>query len=273
MQIKRDDIIKYGVEHKASADKIDQVLKKYGYAPYNPLIEKESWAHASKRILPSLKEVGRDAITFGGEVIKPIGDIINKNKTISEIVNDPTIKKALAGAAIGGGIGSKVGAIGTLGGALLGGAIGGLGPEGFANANLSVYNTNVKNLLSGKTNWKDVVQGAQHNPAYATIDILSAGGAKALGNKIKGIGDALPQDAPLWARQIFPNKDIRDLNRRLSDSLGSAKAKTGKNYEAYGILEADRNIPREELVIHIRTGKSNLNLQFNSLYQNFPVAT
>lgn len=265
----RNRIIKYGVDNNYSAVSIDHALKKRGLGEYNPLTSGYNWSKALSRTPENAIEFGKDALTFGGMLIKPAMDtvdalvsskpgskIASASRVINKYANDPTVKRALAGAGAGAAIGSSINKLGAIPGALVGGILAANGPKEFVNAQLAPYNTSVDKF--NKTDWRDVVQGAQLNPVYTGLDFATLGGGKLIGGISKTAGNMIPNTAPEFVRQLLPSKEIRDLNRSLTSELGNAKAKSGKNYDAYGVLESTIGIDRTELAKHIMTGKSNL---------------
>lgn len=267
----RERIIKYGVDNNYSSKTIDKVLAQKGLAPYNPLTSKYNWQRALERLPENAKEFGKDALTFGGMMVKPAMDVVDafssaplnkKKQAVVDVINsykkDPNVQNAIKGALIGGGIGRFIGPVGTVPGALVGGIVGGMGKDNFINAQLSPYNLSINKINNKEADWRDVVTGAQSNPVYAGVDLLSAGGGKLIGGVSKNVADAIPRSAPEIVRQLLPNKEVRQINRSLSTELGNTKTNIGKDYNAYSILEGTTNIDRAEIARHIMTGTSKL---------------
>lgn len=254
----RSKIIETGLKNGNSAHAIERTLSSHNLGGYNPLATKEYYKYLGSRVWPNAKEVARDAITLGGQMIKPFADIVDKNKTIKQVLSDKGIQNTLKGAVAGGAIGSKIGPLGATGGALIGGLIGNQGIKNFTNSLLGTYNLSTENFTGKGIDPRDIAQGIAKNPVYAAGDFLTLGGGKIFKGGINKIGDTIPKDAPVFIRQILPNTEQRALNRRITEGVGNARTKTGKNYNAFTILEGNRNINRGEVARHIITGESSL---------------
>lgn len=268
----RDKIIKLGVDNNFKASTIDKVLKDYGIKEkYNPLTSPYNWKHMATRLPENAIEFGKDALTFGGMVAKPFmdiadtlysakfGDKLNSAKQVANReFNTPTMKRILAGAGAGAVVGSNINKVGAIPGAIIGGAMAYKGPEAFGDAMVAPYNTTARKAFGFKEDWRNIVQGAQNNPIYSGVDVLSAGGGKLIGGVTHNVGNVIPKDAPLFIRQLIPNSEVRKINRNISDTLVKSKSDVQKNYNAYGVLESTPNIDRVELARHIIEGRSKL---------------
>lgn len=266
----RNRIIKYGVDNNILPADINKALAKKKLAPYNPLTHLPNYQQMGERFWQQGKEFGRDLGTFGGMVIKPIvsaGDKVYKapmgkkvetlKQETKKIVNNPTIQRIAKGAGAGALVGNIVPGIGALPGAFLGGVVAGVGPKETVNSILKTYNTDIDKLKAGKTKLEDVVQGVQRNPLYATMDLFPVG-AKAVKGGINKIGKAVPKDAPIALQQVLPSKELRQVNRDITEALGASRVKSSNLYNAYSALEALPNTNKEQLVNYIRTGKGKL---------------
>lgn len=277
MAFTRDEIIKYGVDRGYNASTINKVLHSNGHGDYNPFTSGYNILHTIKETPKSLINLGKDALTFGGMVAKPVLDIVDSSITapigekintlksgVTNLVSTPTFQNMVKGAGAGLVAGKVIPKVGPIAGMLTGGVVGAFGPKQTSDSMLSTYGLNTDKVVdmykngATKEQLLDIAQRGMYDPAYAGLDFLSLGGAKALGNLGKLAGNSMPANAPMWIQQIIPSKEVRDLNRYIQNSTATAKASVGKNYNAYGILESKPNVDRAELVRHITTGTSKL---------------
>lgn len=272
---KREDIIDYGRIHNKKVDEINSVLKRKGMELYNPLTYGRGYAEMPRQFMSNMGEFGKALQTVGGAAIKgtarTIDDVYRAKggkakldvakQNISKL-NNPALKRFAAGAAIGGAaLGVPSGGSLAIPGALAGGMIGMMGPKGLANTILSPYNVTVEDVKNKKVNPLDIVQGIQRHPFDATLDIGSLGGAKAGKALLQAGGNVAGSVAKKTgisaARQLFPDKEMREFNRYMTDTLGSSRVKSAELYRAYNTMEAMPLANRMEIVNNIRanTGK------------------
>ena len=270
----KDKIVSYGINTGYKGSDINKVLNEYGYSNYNPLTAKANWENLLPNLAQGAKEFARDMRTMGGVVVQPFVDVANtptarrkevaKQKFAEAIKNDALRRTAL-GAGVGATVGSKLGLLGTAGGLITGGLVGLLGPKGVANAALQTYDTSTEDIgqaMRGKKSWgdvaADVTQGAMRNPLYSGLDVLSLGGAKALGKAGRAVGNAVPADAPMWAHQLFQSSAMRDFNRAATNAIQNSKARTSQYVEPLEKLNATLNIDNLELAKNLILNEGNL---------------
>ena len=266
--IAKDRLIDYGINNGFKGSEINQALKSQGYDNYNPLTAKANWENLLPNIARNAKEFARDMRTIGGVVVQPFTDVVNApedqklsaaKKSFINAINNDKLRRTAIGAGTGAAVGSVIPIIGTAGGAITGGLLGLLGPEGLANAWLQPYEVTTKDVLSGRQGTlTDALQGAMRNPLYSGIDVLSMGGAKALGGAGRLAGKAVPSNAPIAIQQLIPSPGMRDLSRTATNAFQYAKAKNSALLEPLEKLESTIGLDKEAIVKYIRTNEGNL---------------
>ena len=264
----RDTIIQQGIKGGYKVATINKVLRENNQQEYNPLTYGKNYQNLYPNLIKNLGDISKDITTMGGVVLQPFIDVARapegqrvnalKKKFVQAVESEP-LRRTFKSAAIGAGVGSIFPAIGTAGGAITGGLIGMMGsPKNLADAMLSTYNTNWDELSSGRTDWRDVAQGALNNPLYTGVDILSAGGGKALQGAAKSVGSHVSKNSPMWMQTILPSKELRDFNRGITESLVSSRAKRADVYNAYNQLNSSIGGNRIEMVKDILTNEGKL---------------
>ena len=264
----RDTIIQQGIQGGYKVSTINKVLRDNNQAEYNPLTYGKNYLDIPKNLGRNAGEFARDARTISGMIVSPLMEVSKapkgqrakalQDKFINAIYSEP-MRKTFTGMAIGAGTGSVIPGIGTIPGAIAGSVTGLVGgPKNLANAVLSTYNTNVDNVLGLRTDLRDVAQGAFNNPLYSGIDILSVGGAKAIGAGAKKLTRGLPDNSPQFLRQLLPNEEQRKFNRALTEAKVASRAQSQDIFKAYRTLDTMPNANRLELVKEITMGNGNL---------------
>ena len=270
----KNRIIEYGINSGYKGSEINNVLNAKGYTNYNPLLVKTNWEQMLPNLAKGAKEFARDMSTMGGAMIKPFIDVTKTpegqrmeaaKKRFSEAINNDALRRTAMGAGIGAGVGSVVGPIGTLGGAFTGGLVGLLGAKGLANAYLQPYETSTKDIgqaIQGNKSWSDlatdILQGGMRNPFYSGVDLLSAGGAKALGGIGRAAGRAIPADAPMWIQEVIQSPGLRDFSRAGTNAIQSVKAKNVELIQPLEKLKATLGVDDEQLARFIIANETNL---------------
>lgn len=231
-------------------------------------------------IIKDLKDMGRDAYTFGGTVargaINQYHDISREAQkkgtkravmeAFAKATNNPTVRRAVKGAVAGGVAGSVIPMLGTIPGAIAGGMAGVMGGKNFINANLSPYHLTVDELrkLPPSEIISRVKQGAYERPVTATIDALSLGGGKLLAPTAKGIGESLG---------IVPTQTEKALFRDITEELGRQKMASSKATKSVSALYTKPMANRVGLTKYITTNhKGNLNPEEIKLGNNIKKA-
>lgn len=270
----KNNLVNYGINAGYKGSEINKVLNTAGYTNYNPLTAKANLENLLPNVAKGAKEFARDMRTMGGIVIQPFVDVQTakpgdklakaKESFINAINNEP-LRRTAVGAGVGALAGSKLGAIGSAGGAITGGLIGLLGPKGLTNSLLQPYETSTQDIgqaIQHNKTWgniaADVLQGGMRNPFYSGIDILSAGGAKALGGAGRVLGRAIPNDAPMVVQQLFQSPGARDFNRSLTNSIQFSRAKNAELLEPLERLNSTLGIDNEKVVQFLRQNKGEL---------------
>lgn len=264
----KQNIINSMLNEGAKVSDINEALRARNLGTYNPLFNIENYANIGKALTSEAKDIGEGFSSFGGMLMNnainytrdlnklPVQDRITKAfRDAVSATQSPTVRKAIAGAGAGALAGSRFGPLGTIPGAIAGGMIGAVGPEEYMNAIMSPYNTTVKDITSRKANVLDVVQGAFDHPISATIDALSLGGARQLKNLIDNIN--LPSTAPSILRKISPDKQQREVNRQITESIVSSRNTTNKSYRALDALESAPLANQKKIVEYITLNKDN----------------
>ena len=270
----KNSLIEYGVNAGYKGSDINIGLKNAGYSSYNPLTAKANWENMLPNLAKNAKEFVSGMRTIGGTVIQPFIDVAKtptggKMEAAKErflnAINDDRLRRTAVGALAGAGVGSKLGAIGTIGGTLTGGLIGLLGPSGLANAYLQSYDTSTKDIgqtIEGKKSLgdlaTDILQGGMRNPLFAGIDTLSIGGAKALGNIGRIAGRTIPADAPMFVQEIIQSPELREFSRAGTNALQLAKARNSELVYPLEKLKSTLGIDDEQLARFIVANESNL---------------
>ena len=267
-QFTKQDIIKAGIEEGASYKKIGDVLQSQGYSrDYNPLTTVANYQQLGKNLVQNATDMARDLRTYGGMIASPLVDISRaayeapKGKKLNAVgkafvkaVNDDTNRKLYTGTAAGALAGAFIPKIGPVGGAMLGSGLSTVGPKGLVDAILSSYDTSLEDIKSGKTKWQDIAQGAFRNPLYATLDT-----APATGRVVSKAASNIPEVMPNALRQLVPNKQSREFNRALTQSLVGSKSRAADVYQGYLKLDNMPLADRVEMYKYITTNKGNLN--------------
>lgn len=270
----KSDLVNYGINAGYKGSDINKVLNTAGYTNYNPLTSRANWENLLPNIAKGAKEFASNMGTMGGAMVQPFIDIYGTPKgqrmeaakqRFANAINDDKFRRTALGAIAGAGVGSRVGAIGTIGGLLTGGLIGLLGPSGLANAYLQSYDTSTKDIgkvIEGKKSLgdlaTDIVQGGLRNPFYSGVDLLTLGGAKALGNTGRAIGNKIPADAPLFIQELFPGTQLREFSRAGTNALQAVKARNVELLEPIEQLKSSLKMDDEQLARFIIENESNL---------------
>ena len=274
-QFTKQDIIKAGIEEGASYKKIGDVLQTQGYSrDYNPLTTAANYQQLGKNLVQNATDMARDLRTYGGMMVSPLVDISRaayeapKGKKLNAVgkafikaVNDDTNRKLYGGTAVGAIAGSFIPKVGPVGGAMLGSGLATAGPKGLANAILSSYDTSLEDIteaIKGRKSKKevlaDIAQGAFRNPLYATLDT-----APVTGRVVSKVANNIPEVMPSAIRQLVPNKQSREFNRALTQSLVGTKSRAADVYQGYLKLDNMPLADRVEMYKYITTNKGNLN--------------
>lgn len=267
-QFTKQDIIKAGIEEGVSYKKIGDVLQSQGYSrDYNPLTTAANYQQLGKNLVQNATDMARDLRTYGGMIVSPLVDISRaayeapKGKKLNAVgkafvkaVNDDTNRKLYSGTAAGAITGSFIPRVGPVGGAMLGSGLATSGTKGLVDAILSSYDTSLEDIKSGKTKWQDIAQGAFRNPLYATLDT-----APATGRVVSKVANNIPEVMPSALRQLIPNKQSREFNRALTQSLVGSKSRATDVYQGYLKLDNMPLADRVEMYKYITTNKGNLN--------------
>jgi hypothetical protein len=270
----KDQIINYGIKAGYKGSDINKVLNAAGYSNYNPLTAQTNWENLPANLKKGAKEFARDMRTMGGVIAQPFvdvrdakpGDKLAKAKeSFIKAVNNDALRRTAIGAGTGAVVGSALPIIGTAGGAITGGLVGLLGPKNLANSFLQTYETSVDDINKVRQGKKsasdlatDILQGAMRNPVYSGLDVLSAGGAKTLGNIGRGIGKAIPNTAPIAVQQMFQTPGVREFNRSLTNATQFSKARNAELLEPIERLESTVGVNNEKLVKFIRENEGAL---------------
>ena len=264
----KSNLVDYGINAGYKGSEINKVLNSQGYSNYNPLTAKANWQNLGANLMRNAQEFGRDMRTMGGVVLQPFTDVIDApqggkmeaaKKSFINAINNDNLRRTAIGALSGGAIGSKVGPIGAAGGAITGGLLGLLGPKNLADAFLQPYETSLQDIKSGKEGLgTDILQGAMRNPLYSGLDVLSLGGAKAIGGAGRAIGNAIPSNAPMFIQQLVPSAGMRDLSRTATNMMEYAKARNTELLEPLEKLESMAGLDKEAIVKNILTNEGNL---------------
>lgn len=216
-------------------------------------------------IIRNASEIGRDLGTFGGylgrEGVKQYNALASDIKNLggkqavlnafNKAINNPSVRKATSGAIAGGTIGSAIPILGTIPGAIMGGTVGLVGGKDFIDANIAPYNLSV-DYLKSKPNPLDVISrvssGAYENPITATIDVLSLGGAKAIGSAVYKYANK-------------PGKTLRtvgekELFRDITEGLNKSKVDINKYYAPINQLKSQPLTNRTALTRYITLNDS-----------------
>lgn len=265
-------LVDYGINNGYTGSEINEALNKAGYDKYNPLRAKANWENLLPNISKGAKEFYRDMRTIGGIVAQPFMDVrdakpgtkkeVAKQKFM-EAINNDRIQRMGAGAVAGAIAGSKLNKlIGTAGGAITGGLVGLLGPREMADAWLNTYDTSTSDF--GRKSASDIVanatQGAFRNPLMAGLDVLSLGGAKAIGKAGRAVGRSIPKNSPLWLQSLIQSPDVRNFNRDITQAIENAKAGNIDIIKPLNELGSTFKLDNEALARYIMLGdKGNLN--------------
>lgn len=222
------------INQGARAKDIDAQYKLYGYATkYNPLLYKPNWEALPANLYANAKMMGRDFTTATGKILDKARNEVQRiaaapsakaavMDAFVRAAKSPRARKVIKDTAIGASIGSALEGLGAIPGAIAGAQVGLLGgPKQFLNVSLTPYHTSVGELVRGKTDPRDVIQGIMQNPLTASIDIASLGGAKAIKSRFT------PNETP---EKLF--------NNRITDTLGASRAKFNKEYRQLNVLES-----------------------------------
>lgn len=258
--LSRNDIIQYGLNNGFRAKDIDKALSRAGMSPYNPLANAENWRQIPGRFAEQGIEFGRNLSTLGGAMLGSIAQGAkggNIQEAFLNAINSEPARRTIKGAIGGAAAGKVIPKIGTVGGALLGGTAALLGGErGLAagskdlvNALLSTYNTSTERIGKGDIDWRDLAQGAMENPLYSGLDILSFGGAKAIGKTGKAIASKTGM-----AQKLLPGNEVADLNRYLTNSKIWSSQNTADVYKGYNKLAETPFASRSKIVESIARG-------------------
>lgn len=268
--ISRQDLINAGIRNGLTYDQTNRMLKEQGFATgYNPLLQAENYKQLGKNFRRNASEMARDLRSFGGYLLTPVNEVSkdvhyaktgdklsSAKKAFQNAINDDKYRKTLAGAVAGAGVGTAIPKVGTLGGLLLGASLGinNGDPKKLLNDVLATYDISTDNYK--QRNIKDVIQGAFRNPLYTALDT-----APLTGRGIGKIAQSIPENSPLWARQLLPDKATRQFNRQISNSIVNAKEKNYGNYEGYLNLQEAPYASREKILKNIVTNKGDLTKQ------------
>ena len=258
--VTRNDIIQYGLSKGYKVRDIDRALNKAGLGSYNPLTEASNWQQIPGRLVEQGKELGKNLSTLGGAMIGSINQGMqggNIQEKFLNAINSEPARRTITGALLGGAAGSVLPGIGTIGGGLIGGTAALLGGEkglveggkNLIDAVLSTYNTSLEDIGKGNVDWRDIAQGAMQNPLYSGLDILSVGGAKALGKAGKSIASKTGM-----AQKIFPGTSQGELNRYLTNAKLWASQNTADVYGGYNKLLETPLASREKIVNALTKG-------------------
>ena len=281
LDVSRNDIIKYGIDNNYKANETNKVLEASGYKKYNPATTLYNYQKLGPNLLQNATDMARDLRTFGGIMVEPLVGIsrdVYKAKpgtkmhelarSFKKAVNDNENRKLYGSTATGMAVGSLIPKLGPVGGGLLaaGSSIAG-GPKGIANAILSSYDTSLSDLRrvkEGNMSLSELIgnmaQGAFRNPLYATLDT-----APVTGRAVGKVATESTKLLPTPIRQLLPTPEQREFNRQITQSLGSAKARTSNVYEGYKLLDTMPLADRVEILKDITTNKSKLNPQTKAL--------
>ena len=263
--LSKDALIQQYLDAGYRARDIDAKLQQAGLGGYNPLTYSGNIKAIPGRAAQQAKALGRDLTTFGGDVVNTISSSIRSDGIIRDkfinAVNSEPLRRTATGIAGGALAGSFIPFVGTIGGGLLGGSaalLGGdrgivEGSKDLVNALLSTYGTNLEEIRNRDVNLKDVVQGILDNPLYAGMDILSFGGAKALGRG----GKALTSKTGM-TQKVLPGKELADLNRRLTNAKLWSAQNTANIYTGYNKLNEMPMASRSKIVDYIVSGTGDL---------------
>lgn len=210
--------------------------------------------------IQDLKDLATGLTTATSEFIRPIHnftrDVYRSTPkegmakvadAFNKAVRNEKTRNLVRGATIGGTAGSVIPGIGTIGGAITGGLAGLLGPENFANAVLSTYNTSVEDVMNRNVDPQKVLEGIYQHPVYAAMDISGIGGiGKKVGTGSKAVAKQLGP-----AQQILPGSQLSELNRFLTNSKLWSKNKQTNLYGGYTALQNMPFAKRQELVKNI----------------------
>lgn len=264
----KSSLVEYGINAGYKGSDINKALSNAGYSNYNPLTAKANWENLLPNLGRNAREFARDMKTIGGVAIQPFIDVANApqgtkmdaaKQRFMNALQDDKLRKTILGATTGAAVGTAVGPIGTIGGGITGGLLGLLGPEQLGNAFLAPYETSIQDIKSGKSGiGTDILQGAMRNPLYSGIDILSAGGAKALGGAGRAIGKAVPSNAPMLLQQLIPSPGMRDLSRTATNAFQYSRAKNSELIEPLEKLLSTPGIDNEKIVRNILTNEGEL---------------
>lgn len=270
----KNDLVTHGINSGYKGSQINNVLNNLGYSNYNPLTAKANWENLLPNIAKGAREIARDMRTIGGVVAQPFvdvqtaqpGDKLAKAKeSFINAINNDTLRRTALGAGTGALVGSKVGLLGTVGGTITGGLIGLLGGKGFANTLLQPYETSTKDIgqaIQGNKSWgdiaTDILQGGMRNPLYSGLDVLSLGGAKALGGAGRAIGNIVPADAPIAIQQIIQSPAMREFSRNATNAFQASKARNAEYLEPLERLGSTLGIDNAELAKNIILNEGNL---------------
>ena len=271
----KQEIINAGIRKGASYKKIGDVLESQGYSrDYNPLTTLENYKQLGPNLVQNATNMARDLRTFGGVMVQPLvgisRDVYNAKwgtkqdalkKSFQKAVADDDNRKLYGSTIAGGVVGNLIPRVGPIGGALTGAGYsmtGGWKP--LANAVLSSYDTSLEDITKAIKGEKpkgellnDIVQGAFRNPLYATLDT-----APVTGRAIAKGATKLPEYMPKTLREIMPTAEQRQLNRDITQSIVSAKAKAANVYQGYLELDSLPLADREELIRDITTNTGRL---------------
>lgn len=268
MEITRENVIKYGIEHGKSVKDINSALTKANLEQFNPVVD------IGRNVARNARDFARDFATTTGAIVKPImeaGDEIyraplgQKQQAVRDAFNktiqNKMLQRTAAGAAIGGTAGSFIPGVGTAAGIALG-SITGLvgGPKNLADAFLSTYGTSIDDIKSGNVDINKIKYGIYSNPLYAGMDVLGVPGVAKYAGKAGGaIGKAVPKTAPMAVQQLLPSPELRNFNRLLTESMEGSKSRHADLYKSVNTLETMPLANREEIVKNITMNTGNLN--------------